>query len=103
MLTNRSPDLKSWQMHERRNGAPSLPQEMADEILRTISAIRYGSVEVVIHAGARWTCRFVDAHYAGRIDADAGYGDWPAGERLFARLRSQVAIADSAHARSLAA
>ena len=34
----------------------------------------------------RLGCRFVDAGAAGHIDAAAGYGAWPEGEQLLARL-----------------
>jgi predicted alpha/beta hydrolase family esterase len=33
-----------------------------------------------------WGARFVDAGDAGHLNADAGYGEWPAGEALLAEL-----------------
>jgi uncharacterized protein len=44
---------------------------------------------------AAWTARFVDAGAAGHINADAGFGEWPAGERLLEQLRGEVLDADS--------
>jgi len=38
----------------------------------------------------RLGCRFVDAGLAGHIDAAAGYGAWPAGEQLLARLMARA-------------
>jgi len=35
---------------------------------------------------AAWDSRLVDVGDAGHINADAGYGPWPAGERLLAEL-----------------
>lgn len=52
---------------------------------------------------AGWSCRFVDAGHAGHINADAGYGEWPAGERLLSRLRWEAAIGAWATERSRAA
>jgi predicted alpha/beta hydrolase family esterase len=37
-------------------------------------------------AGA-WGSRFVDAGASGHLNADAGFGPWPLGERLLAELR----------------
>jgi predicted alpha/beta hydrolase family esterase len=39
----------------------------------------------------RLRCRFVDAGEAGHIDAAAGYGPWPEGERLLAGLVAAAA------------
>ena len=38
----------------------------------------------------RLGCRFVDAGLAGHIDAAAGYGAWPEGEQLLARLMARA-------------
>jgi predicted alpha/beta hydrolase family esterase len=35
---------------------------------------------------AAWGSRFVLLEKAGHINADAGFGPWPAGERLLAEL-----------------
>ena len=35
-----------------------------------------------------WGSRFVDCGDAGHINADAGFGSWPDGERLLAELRA---------------
>jgi predicted alpha/beta hydrolase family esterase len=35
----------------------------------------------------RWGCQFVALTGAGHINADAGFGPWPAGEALLASLR----------------
>lgn len=40
-----------------------------------------------------WGCQFVDAGDAGHINADAGYGPWPDGERLLAQLVERIAAA----------
>jgi hypothetical protein len=38
---------------------------------------------------AAWGSRFVSAGAAGHINSDAGYGPWPAGERLLAELLTE--------------
>lgn len=45
---------------------------------------------------AAWSTRFVDAGHAGHINADAGFGEWPAGERLLGQLRYEELYADRA-------
>jgi predicted alpha/beta hydrolase family esterase len=52
---------------------------------------------------SRWSCGFVDAGQAGHINAEAGYGEWQAGERLLAQLRARVSCEPLAAVRSLAA
>ena len=67
--TNRNVGAKSLHAHERRNGTPPLAREVADEILRAIAAIRYGSVEVVVHAGRVVQ---IEVREKRRFDAPAG-------------------------------
>lgn len=50
-----------------------------------------------------WASRFVDAGHAGHINADAGYGEWPAGERLLAQLRREASVYSRPAIASLAA
>jgi predicted alpha/beta hydrolase family esterase len=51
---------------------------------------------------AAWSSRFVDAGHAGHVNADAGFGEWPAGERLLGQLRHEALYADPAALTSVA-
>ena len=46
----------------------------------------YGELARAERLAREWGARFVDAGDAGHINADAGFGEWPAGEALLADL-----------------
>jgi hypothetical protein len=47
---------------------------------------RYGDLIFAASCAARWGSRFVDAGFAGHINADSQLGDWPAGLALLEQL-----------------
>jgi predicted alpha/beta hydrolase family esterase len=47
---------------------------------------QYAAFERAAHFAATWGAELVDAGHAGHINTDAGFGPWPAGEALLARL-----------------
>ena len=51
----------------------------------------YVSIERARAFASAWGSRFVEIGEAGHINGDAGYGDWPEGERLLADFCKQVA------------
>lgn len=46
----------------------------------------YTTIERAREFAERWGSRFVDAGACGHINADAGFGPWPEGERLLEEL-----------------
>jgi predicted alpha/beta hydrolase family esterase len=51
----------------------------------------YLSFERAIELAQAWGSSLVDAGYAGHLNTDAGYGPWPAGERILMNLTASVA------------
>ncbi|HEY4219292.1 MAG TPA: alpha/beta hydrolase [Gemmatimonadaceae bacterium] len=47
---------------------------------------QYATFDRAAHLAAAWGAELVDAGRAGHINTDAGFGPWPAGEALLARL-----------------
>jgi predicted alpha/beta hydrolase family esterase len=48
----------------------------------------YVAFERAIAMAKAWGAELVDAGRAGHINSAAGYGEWPAGERLLARFQA---------------
>lgn len=46
----------------------------------------YGDLIFAASCAARWGSQFIDAGYAGHINADSQLGDWPAGLALLEKL-----------------
>jgi hypothetical protein len=51
----------------------------------------YLSFERAIELAQAWGSSLVDAGDAGHLNTDAGYGPWPAGERILMNLAASVA------------
>ena len=51
----------------------------------------YLSFERAIELARAWGSSLVDAGDAGHLNTDAGYGPWPAGERILMNLAASVA------------
>lgn len=68
------------------------PLPMARLPFRTIVAASrddpYVAFDRAIEMAKAWGAELVDAGNAGHINPVAGYGEWPAGERLLARLQA---------------
>ncbi len=52
----------------------------------------YVALRRALDMAKAWGAELVDIGEAGHINSSAGYGEWPEGERLLARLRSPAAI-----------